>query len=593
MAIDYTKDIVAFIRDLYRLETGPAIMPPHLQEWLYTCFPLPDGHPVARNILDSRSKKQGKSATAGAVALYMASRERYAEVVIAAADRDQAKDRVFRSVKFAVENHPAFKRAKVYKDVIELDQGSTIQAIPQDWRGAAGGNYAGVIFDELHVYTQEFHRRLYDELVIPPTKPYGVRWITSYAGFLGESELLHEIWNKALTGERQAGELPIYALPGASLLALIDQGEASWRMPWTTPEYMREIRETERPNTYRRLWLNEWVSNESEFIPPEVWEACRSVDVRLLKVGGQRRAVFGADASTSRDLTALVGVVYDRETNLSDVVYVRTWKPGRSVFRSKPTIDLDETIKAEILDLNSRGLVEAVYYDPYQLHSIALDLLKAGVKMVELPQTAARTEADQALYDALISRTLRHYGDPVLDEHIRNAVAIETPRGFRLAKERTTRKIDAAVALSMAHYGATQLQKAFGELKYIDDPFYYTQLMPEGMTGKYIGGHFLPIKPGTEKHQPGVTIENCRLRNKGCEACARELEASGYWQWYAEDGQRAQEEAERRRIEAERANDPEWIKFYAQMYQRRTEDGGSKVSRNFWQNVERRLGRKI
>ena len=56
------------------------------------------------------------------------------------------------------------------------------------------------------------------------------------------------------------------------------------------------------------------------------------------------------------------------------------------------------------------------------------------------PRPARRVEADQALYDAIIGKTIRHYNDPVLNEHVKNAVAIETPRGFRLAKEKTSTK---------------------------------------------------------------------------------------------------------------------------------------------------------
>ena len=311
--------------------------------------------------------------------------------------------------------------------MIELNQGSIIQAIPFDYRGAAGGNYDCVIFDELWAYNTELHRREFDELIIPPQKPEGVRWITSYAGWEGESLLLRELWNKVLSGERIGGELPLYQVPEASLVGFIDTGEASWRM-WNTPEYMRQVRESERPNTFRRLWLNEWTANESEFITREAWQACYSPDV----IPGKRKMVLGADASTSRDYTALVGVAHSG--GVSDVCLVRVWKPTKGVLRSKATIDLSETIGKEILSLHKAGLVEAVYYDPYQLHSIALDLTRAGVRMVELPQTGARTEADQALYDAIMGRTLRHHNDPALNEAIGNAVAIETPRGFRLAK---------------------------------------------------------------------------------------------------------------------------------------------------------------
>jgi hypothetical protein len=461
MKIDYTRDIVAFVRDFVPMEGayGPrAVIPPHVETWLYRTHPQPGGDPAARNVVDARTKKQGKSATAAGVALYHATRQRGAEVVIAAADQDQSRDRVLRAAKFAVEHGPLGRHAKVFRDVIEFETGSLIQALPLDWRGAAGGNYATVIFDELHVYTLESHRRIWDELVIPPTQPNGVRWVASYAGYIGESVLLWDLWQKALAGERDAGELPIYHCPAASLLAFIDTGEESWRMPWTQGEagrnYIESTRETERPNVFRRLWLNEWVENEAQFITSDQWAACYSPDVRRYQDGDGRRLVLGADASTSRDLTALVGCVWDAEARRTEAVYCRVWKPERGLFRGgKPTVDLEQAIGAEVLRLHRAGAVASVTYDPYQLHSVALAWEKAGVCCVEMPQTGARVEADQALYDAIIGRTLAHHNDPVLTEHVQNAVAVETTRGFRLAKEKTTRKIDAAVALSMAHHG--------------------------------------------------------------------------------------------------------------------------------------------
>lgn len=452
---DYTADFTAFFRDLFPVEGvyGPKpVIPPFLASWLKFCFPSPEGHPAARNVLDSRSKKQGKSALGGAVALYMASRARYSEVVIAAADKDQAKDRVLKAVKFAVNNNPVWSKAKIYRDVIELDQGSVITAIPFDWRGASGGNYAAVIFDELHVFTWEDHRRLFDELIIPPTQPNGVRWIASYAGFLGESEVLQDWWDRALAGKRIDADLPIYHNQAASLLGMIDQGEASWRMPWTTPEYMSEVREGERPNTYRRLWLNEWVANESQFVSREAWQECYNPELYPLQPGDDRMVVLGADASTTRDLTALVGTTWNEQDKTVDVIYTRVWTPQPGI-NGKPTIDLSG-LRAEILRLKKAYNLAAVIYDPYQLHSIAGDLRNAGVNMIEHPQTAQRIEADQALYDAVIGRTIRHYGDPTLTEHILNSVAVESPRGFRLDKAKTTRKIDAAVSLSMAHHKA-------------------------------------------------------------------------------------------------------------------------------------------
>jgi hypothetical protein len=514
--IDYSRDFLAFYRDLFVVEGayGPQpVIPPFLAEWISIAFPAPDGNPAARNILDGRTKKQGKSALAAAVALYTASRQRYAEVPIVAADQDQGRDRVLRAVKFAVENGPLASHAKVYRDVVELDNRSIIQAYANDWRGAAGGNYAAVVFDELHTYTQESQRRLFDEMITPATQPHGVRWVSSYAGFTGESLLLYDWWNMGLSGKRINNDLPIYFNEAASLLAFIDVGETSWRMPWASAEYMQQVKTSERPNTYRRLWLNNWVSNESQFLPEGAWAACHSLDVKPLQPGERMRLVLGADASTSSDTTSLVGTVYSQATKTTDVRFVRVWKPTKSFLRmGKPTIDLTETIGAEVLKLHAAGCIDCVVYDTFQLHAIAMDWQKLGIKTIELPQTGARIEADQSLYNAVIAQTVRHYNDPTLNEHMHNAVARETPRGFRLDKSKTSLKIDAAVALSMSHWGAVEQQARGGSVSVEPNPFYDAAET---------------IIPVATKHAEGVHWWNCTRRATGCLACEAELNAPG------------------------------------------------------------------
>jgi len=531
--IDYTTNFKAFFRDLYRVEGdyGPQpIVPPFLEQWLDLAFPLPDGNPAARNIMDCRTKKEGKSALAGAVALYMATRAENSEVVIVASDKDQAKDRVLKAIKYGVERGPLAAHGKVYKDVIELDNGSIIQAIPNDWQGAAGGNPSCVIFDELYTWVYESNRRVFDELVIPPTQAHGVRWIASYAGWTGESLLLWEWWERALAGEKITDELPVYHNPDASLLGFIDAGAESWRMPWMSKEYIEQQRQTERPNTFRRLWFNDWLSNESQFLPEGTWDGCYSRDVRPYSKGDNTRLVLGADASTSRDLTALIGVMYNEETQTTDVKLVRVWEPKRGILRKgKPTVDLDETIGAEVKRLHDAGVIDAVVADPYQLHTSLINWEKEGIRVIELPQTAGRVEADQALYDAVIGGALRHYNDPTLNEHIRNAVALETARGYRLAKEKTSLKIDAAVALSMAHHGALQVQKLIGGVSIVPDPFAY---WGTDYTPLYVdAGHsYIECMPGTEKHKPGITHKNCKRSGElACAACVAELDAEGYY----------------------------------------------------------------
>ena len=430
--------------------------------------PQDDGRLAYDTVIWACPKKSGKTTVGALVAEYFALFfESPNEVYLCANDFEQAQGRVFKALSQSVRLNTRYlaKRVDAQMRLIHFDNGTDINAIASDYAGAAGSNHGLTVWDELWAYTTESARRLWDELTPVPTRKISLRFVVTYAGFSGESELLEEIYTQGKGGDVvpelahiEDGEgQPACRRNGRTFIYWDHELKPHPGLTISPQAYHEEQRRTLRPLAFIRIHENKFTSNEGIFITPEQWEACYSPNVQALSTGDKRGVVLGADASTTRDLTALVGVHSNPESNTRDVVYCRIWKPESGEYRfGKPTVDLDETIKKEILRLWHSGNVRSVTYDPYQLHSIALELEKSGVRMVELPQTMARVEADQALYDAIIGKTLRHYGDPTLTEHVRNAVAVETPRGFRLAKEKTSRKIDAAVALSMAHYGAEQ-----------------------------------------------------------------------------------------------------------------------------------------
>ena len=89
-------------------------------------------------------------------------------------------------------------------------------------------------------------------------------------------------------------------------------------------------------------------------------------------------------------------------------------------------------------------------------HSVQT-LVAAGLPVEEYNQMQNNlTEATKALCSVLTTKGIRLYNAPDLREHILNAVSVETPRGIRLSKQKTSRKIDAAVALSFAMPAAIQ-----------------------------------------------------------------------------------------------------------------------------------------
>jgi phage terminase large subunit-like protein len=96
------------------------------------------------------------------------------------------------------------------------------------------------------------------------------------------------------------------------------------------------------------------------------------------------------------------------------------------------------------------------------MHASSQRLLKAGVKMIEYPQSVPNlTEAGQNLYELIKGHNLIAYPDPDLRLAISRAIAIESPRGWRIAKEKQSHKIDVVVALAMAALAAIQNQSRY------------------------------------------------------------------------------------------------------------------------------------
>lgn len=77
--------------------------------------------------------------------------------------------------------------------------------------------------------------------------------------------------------------------------------------------------------------------------------------------------------------------------------------------------------------------------------------------MEEFPQSQPNlTESSQNLYDLIKGKNLEVYHDKEMKLAINRAVAKETPRGWRITKEKTSHKIDVVVALAFACLAAVQ-----------------------------------------------------------------------------------------------------------------------------------------
>ena len=453
-------------------------------------------------------------------------------------DLDQSQARQFAEIVDMIgRNEFLSENCKIQKNEIEFTlTGSRLSALAADAAGNAGANHLSVSHTEAWGILYEAGIRSWEELTPPPGFSYGVpalRVVDSYAGFTGESKTWHNLVDRGLAGQRISKDWPIFIAGGLMLFhaegtqaqELCFRGTATQRA-----DYYTEQAASMRPNAYSRMHMNQRTSGESAFVTTEQWEACLSLDVHPLQPGEDTQLFYGADASQKHDYTALIGCA---KGDYTDVRFIKVWKPkrtGKGLFKIQP-IDLEETIGAELMELHKARQVKAVCYDPWQLATVARQWQRAGIKTIEMPQTAQRVESDTALYNAIISGSIRHYKNADLDEAVRNAIIQETPRGMRIAKEKATNKIDALIALSMAHHAAIS-EKVYSVVQTIPNPFYGGAPVSEYVE---INGQYSHIpKLFRRPHPPGVTWHNCTHRARGCEACIQELEAEGFYTQQAE-----------------------------------------------------------
>ena len=129
------------------------------------------------------------------------------------------------------------------------------------------------------------------------------------------------------------------------------------RQPWQTPEYYSEQKQTLRPNAYRRLHQNEWVTGTESFIAAEDWDAC--VDETLVPMLGgfaSRRCMPSTlRRSTTSRRASSVQICGDRLV----LVGHRIWKPAPG-----EPLDLEETVERDLRECHGRGHCAAIVVRP-------------------------------------------------------------------------------------------------------------------------------------------------------------------------------------------------------------------------------------
>ena len=339
----------------------------------------------------------------------------YPEATICANDQEQSVGRVFTMIRRIIESSPLLKReAKITQDRITFPAFDvTITAIPSNFATAAGGNQNISVFDELWAFTSERSRRLWDELVPPPTRQIACRLTTTYAGYEGESLLLQDLYRRGLQ-QPQIGD-DLHA--GDGILMFWSHSPVA---PWQDERWLAEMRRTLRPNAYQRLVLNEFASAESQFVDMSAWDRC--VQPSLTPTLERIPIYVGVDASTKRDSTALVAVTFDKKAQMVRLVQHRVFTPAPG-----DPINFEHTVEATIIDWRQRFVLRQVLFDPFQMAAVSQRLAKAHVPIEEYPQTVPNlTAATSNLFDLIQSRSIALYPDAAMRLAVSRAIIVES-----------------------------------------------------------------------------------------------------------------------------------------------------------------------
>lgn len=442
-------------------------------------------------------RKNGKSELVAGIGLKLlfADHEPGAEIYSAAADKDQAAI-VFNVAWQMVEANPALrKRSKRYRvKVIEVPAtGSIYKAISADAFSKHGLNAHGVLVDEVHAQP---NRELWDVL----TTSTGARQqplvfgITT-AGF-DERSICYELWDyaeKVLNGV--IVDPTFFAFIRAAAKNADWRDEKVWKESnpalgvFRNIDEMRDMaaRAEHTPalqNTFRRLYLNQWTSQETRWLDLSAWDDTAGLVVAD-KLHG-RICYAGLDMASTTDVAAFVLVFPMDDGSFETLAHF--WIPGDNirerVRRDRVPYDVwvdqgmitategnvidDESIRLKIGQLGKVFNIREIGYDRWGATRLSIDLAGDGFTVVPIGQGFSSLSAPtKELLTLVLSKKMRHGGNPVLRWMADNVAVTTDPAGnIKPNKSKSREKIDGIVAMIMALDRASRNEN--GPSKYED-----------------------------------------------------------------------------------------------------------------------------
>ena len=430
-------------------------------------------------------KKNGKSELGAAIALNMLINddEWKAEVYSCASDRQQAAI-VFDVAVDMVRQSPALmKRVKIIpstRRMIYQPTGSIYQVLSSEVATKHGLNVSACIFDELHTQPT---RALYDVMTqgSGDARRQPLWFLLTTAG-TDRNSICWEVHQKALDIlEGRKIDPRFYPV----LFGLPDDADWTSEENWyranpsldhtitidKVRDAFRKAQETPADeNQFRQLRLNQWVKQSVRWMPMDKWDECGGVVDPYALEG--RACYAGLDLSSTSDLTALVLAFPPTSEDEPYIALPFFWLPEETLslrvrrdhvpydqWAKRGYIQTTEGnvvhygfIERFICELGERYDIREIAHDRWNATMMVQTLEDDGFTMVPFGQGFKdMSPPTKELMRIVLEHKLCHGGHPVLRWNMDNAFVRTDPAGnLKLDKEKSTEKVDGAVALVMA-----------------------------------------------------------------------------------------------------------------------------------------------
>ncbi|MDD4105886.1 MAG: terminase large subunit [Eubacteriales bacterium] len=406
-----------------------------------------------------------------------------AEVYSCASDRQQAAI-VFDVAVDMVKQSPALlKRIKIIpsmKRMVYQPTGSIYQVLSSEVATKHGLNVSACIFDELHTQPT---RALYDVMTqgSGDARKQPLWFLLTTAG-TDRNSICWEVHQKALDIlEGRKADQRFYPV----IFGLPEDADWTDEENWykanpsightITIDKVRDAfhKAQETPadeNMFRQLRLNQWVKQSIRWMPMEKWDECGGV-VEPYALEG-RVCYAGLDLSSTSDLTTLILVFPPTNEEDSYAILPFFWLPEESlplrvrrdhvmydqwekqgyIFTTEGNVVHYGFIEKFICDLGERYNIREIAYDRWNATMMVQTLQDDGFTMVPFGQGFRdMSPPTKELMRIVLERRLNHGRHPVLRWNMDNVFVRTDPAGnLKIDKEKSTEKVDGAVALVMA-----------------------------------------------------------------------------------------------------------------------------------------------